>query len=68
MRIESADKITGFRAGTDYIVRPFDLDKLGARATAYLWRDMDLEEAFCLGKIEITSVLEVHKQIKREIC
>ncbi len=31
-RIESVDKLEGFRAGADdYIVKPFDLDELGAR-------------------------------------
>ncbi len=31
-RIESSDKIIGFHAGADdYIVKPFDLDELGAR-------------------------------------
>ena len=31
-RIESSDKIIGFQAGADdYIVKPFDLDELGAR-------------------------------------
>ena len=36
-RIESADKIIGFQAGADdYIVKPFDLDELGARVAAHL--------------------------------
>jgi len=31
-RIETSDKINGFRAGADdYIVKPFDLDALGTR-------------------------------------
>ena len=31
-RIETADKIKGFQAGADdYIVKPFDIDELGAR-------------------------------------
>ena len=39
-RIESADKIIGFQAGADdYIVKPFDLDELGARVAAHLRRD-----------------------------
>lgn len=39
-RIESADKISGFRAGADdYIVKPFDLDELGARVEAHLRRE-----------------------------
>lgn len=30
-RVESADKIIGFQAGADdYIIKPFDLDELGA--------------------------------------
>ena len=36
-RIESADQIMGFQAGADdYIVKPFDLDELGARVAAHL--------------------------------
>ena len=39
-RIESLDKIEGFRAGADdYIVKPFDLDELGARVEAHLRRE-----------------------------
>ncbi len=39
-RIESADKIEGFRAGADdYIVKPFDLEELGARVEAHLRRE-----------------------------
>lgn len=39
-RIESSDKITGFGAGADdYIVKPFDLDELGARVEAHLRRE-----------------------------
>ena len=39
-RIESADKIEGFRAGADdYIVKPFDLDELAARVEAHLRRE-----------------------------
>ena len=39
-RIESADKIIGFQAGADdYIVKPFDLDELGARVVAHLRRE-----------------------------
>lgn len=39
-RIESSDKIIGFQAGADdYIVKPFDLDELGARVAAHLRRE-----------------------------
>lgn len=39
-RIESSDKINGFRAGADdYILKPFDLDELGARVAAHLRRE-----------------------------
>ena len=37
---ESADKIIGFQAGADdYIMKPFDLDELGARVAAHLRRE-----------------------------
>ena len=36
-RIESSDKIIGFQAGADdYIVKPFDLDELGAVSYTHL--------------------------------
>lgn len=39
-RVESADKINGFQVGADdYIVKPFDLDELGARVAAHLRRE-----------------------------
>lgn len=39
-RVESADKINGFGAGADdYIVKPFDMDELGARIAAHLRRE-----------------------------
>lgn len=39
-RIESSDKIIGFQAGADdYIVKPFDLEELGARVAAHLRRE-----------------------------
>jgi len=39
-RIETADKIKGFAVGADdYIVKPFDLDELGARVAAHLRRE-----------------------------
>lgn len=39
-RVESADKLAGFRAGgDDYILKPFDLDELRARVDAHLRRE-----------------------------
>lgn len=44
-RIETSDKIKGFRAGADdYIVKPFDLDELGARVAAHLRRENRKQE------------------------
>ncbi|NLV95679.1 MAG: response regulator transcription factor [Candidatus Riflebacteria bacterium] len=39
-RIETLDKIKGFNVGADdYIVKPFDIDELGARVEAHLRRE-----------------------------
>ena len=39
-RVEDRDKLLGFAAGgDDYIVKPFSLDELGARAEAHLRRE-----------------------------
>lgn len=44
-RIESKDKITGLQAGADdYIVKPFDIDELGARVEAHLRREQRKQE------------------------
>lgn len=44
-RIESKDKIEGFRVGADdYIVKPFDIDELGARVAAHLRREKRRQE------------------------
>lgn len=44
-RIETTDKIKGFSAGADdYIVKPFDLDELGARVAAHLRRENRRQE------------------------
>lgn len=44
-RVESDDKIRGFQAGgDDYIVKPFDLDELGARVAAHLRREQRRQE------------------------
>ena len=44
-RIETNDKIKGFSVGADdYIVKPFDLDELGARVAAHLRRENRKQE------------------------
>lgn len=44
-RIESRDKIIGFQAGADdYIVKPFDIEELGARVEAHLRREQRKQE------------------------
>lgn len=44
-RIETADKIKGFQVGADdYIVKPFDLDELGARVAAHIRRENRKQE------------------------
>lgn len=44
-RIEPADKIKGFQAGADdYIIKPFDIDELGARVAAHLRRENRKQE------------------------
>lgn len=44
-RIETSDKIKGFQAGADdYIVKPFDIDELGARVSAHLRRENRKQE------------------------
>lgn len=48
-RIETADKIKGFQAGgDDYIVKPFDIDELGARVSAHLRRESRKQEQSAL--------------------
>lgn len=44
-RIETADKIRGFQAGADdYIIKPFDMEELGARVAAHLRRENRKQE------------------------
>ena len=44
-RVETPDKIRGFQAGADdYIVKPFDMDELGARVAAHLRRENRRQE------------------------
>ena len=39
-RVSTSDKIKGFQVGADdYIIKPFDLDELGARVAAHLRRE-----------------------------
>ena len=55
-RIETADKINGFQAGADdYIIKPFDIDELGARVAAHLRREKhtlwpDINRRVCRGQ------------------
>ena len=49
-RIETADKINGFQAGADdYIIKPFDIDELGARVAAHLRRENRKQEQSTLS-------------------
>lgn len=44
-RTETVDKIKGFQVGADdYIVKPFDIDELGARVSAHLRRENRKQE------------------------
>lgn len=44
-RIEKADKLNGFHVGADdYIIKPFDIDELGARVVAHLRREKRKQE------------------------
>ncbi|MDD4924842.1 MAG: response regulator transcription factor, partial [Dehalococcoidales bacterium] len=44
-RSESRDKIIGFQAGADdYVVKPFDIEELGARVEAHLRREQRKQE------------------------
>ena len=44
-RVETGDKIKGFTSGADdYIVKPFDLEELGARVAAHLRRETRIKK------------------------
>ena len=64
-RIETTDKIKGFQAGgDDYIVKPFDIDELGARVCAHLRRE---------GRKQEQSTLRFFRDMvidysRREVC
>lgn len=48
-RVELEDKLKGFSAGADdYIIKPFDLDELGARVGAHLRRENRRQSQSCL--------------------
>ena len=56
-RIETADKIKGFDVGADdYIVKPFDLDELGARVQAHLRREGRKQEQTTLRFFDDMSI------------
>ena len=56
-RMEAADKVRGFGAGADdYIVKPFDLDELGARVAAHLRREQRRQ---CGGAVRFFGELAV---------
>lgn len=64
-RIETADKIKGLNAGADdYIVKPFELDELGARVQAHLRRENRKQTQTILRFFDNTSI----DYSKREVC
>ncbi|WP_110461302.1 response regulator transcription factor [Ruminiclostridium sufflavum] len=63
-RIETNDKIKGLGAGADdYIVKPFDLDELGARVAAHLRRENRRQEQSALRFFDNMTI----DYVKREI-
>ena len=56
-RIERSDKIVGFQAGgDDYIVKPFDMEVLGARVEAHLRREQRRTTSVtvrCFGELAV---------------
>jgi len=66
-RIEISDKIKGFDAGADdYIVKPFDLDELGARVQAHLRRETRKQEQTILRFFGNVSIDYSKREVKVE--
>ncbi|MDO4275568.1 MAG: response regulator transcription factor [Eubacteriales bacterium] len=64
-RIETTDKIRGFQAGADdYIVKPFDLDELGARVAAHLRRENRRQEPSLLRFFGNMSINYSKREVK----
>lgn len=63
-RIESRDKIIGFQAGADdYIIKPFDIEELGARVEAHLRREQRKQEQSVVRFFEELAI----DYLKREV-
>ena len=59
-RVETADKIKGFSLGADdYIVKPFDLEELGARVAAHLRRENRKQEQSTLRFFHNLSLIHI---------
>lgn len=64
-RIETTDKIKGFSVGADdYIVKPFDLDELGARVEAHLRRENRKQEQSALRFFDDMVIDYAKREIK----
>ena len=64
-RIETTDKIKGFSVGADdYIVKPFDLDELGARVAAHLRRENRKQEQSALRFFDDMVIDYAKREIK----
>lgn len=64
-RIQSSDKIKGFGVGADdYILKPFDLDELGARVAAHLRRENRKQVQSIVNFFDDLSIDYSKKEIK----
>lgn len=64
-RIQSSDKIKGFSVGADdYILKPFDLDELGARVAAHLRRENRKQVQSIVNFFDNLSIDYSKKEIK----